>query len=638
MKRILGVWGIPLVIALTCIGILQILQWWRPFVVVPLDIAAGDFLLLREDGPHLGRRAARDDIVLVLIDLPTVLERDGRVPSWDEDLQLYRNLFAAGVRVVADTHMMAAADENAMQEVLPLLQGMLQLRDDGALMRDLWTPITTSPEDLDRWAPCIAPVVTNMHPSAYRIFETRLWPLAIYMHSGPVETMPLRIVRAWKQTPRVDCTVVNAELERCGIFTSWSEPRAAEEYRSSSPPNYQLSGISVPWNEFPSNSTLVPPVGFWISYDAPPSHFPRFSYQDVLQGRVSKPLAGKIVIVGTDAQIDPTEQTFTIPTGLEKVSIAEVVGAAVHTLLEERFLRTLPWGLRLVVALLLVASLTMVGVHLRPLPAFLVGALILTGYIGIAAVAYRQGWLMSMLLLPVTAITAGVCGGAYQLFLTRRARSRIVDLFGRYVPRAVVQQLVQKPELETLVVGGIRREVSVLFADVRGFTTFSENLSPEAVLTQLNSLLDGMVACTFAAEGTLDKFIGDAILVLFNAPLEQPDHVRRAVTTALQIQTRLAHHPSDLKIGIGIHTGEAVVGNIGTPERMEYTAIGSTVNIASRLCDAAKPGEIVVSAAVAEKLAGQFDFETRPSIRVKGIDRELPIVVVRGQTATRATS
>ena len=194
---------------------------------------------------------------------------------------------------------------------------------------------------------------------------------------------------------------------------------------------------------------------------------------------------------------------------------------------------------------------------------------------------------------------------------------------------------MQKPELEALVVGGVRRDVTVMFADIRGFTTFSERLDPEKVLVELNSLLDGMVACTFEAEGTLDKFIGDAILVLFNAPLEQPDHVQRAVQTALEIQSRVAHHISGLSIGIGIHTGVAVVGNVGTPERMEYTAIGSTVNVASRLCDVARPGEIIVSATVAEQLADTIELQMRDPVRVKGIDRELEIraVVVAEDTS-----
>src|SRR5690606_32839708 len=198
-------------------------------------------------------------------------------------------------------------------------------------------------------------------------------------------------------------------------------------------------------------------------------------------------------------------------------------------------------------------------------------------------------------LTPGFAVATAVTAGVGNAWLDHRLRRRVTDLFGRYVPRAVVNQLMQRPELESLTTGGVVRDVTVLFADIRGFTTFSDRLAPDEVVRELNALLEVMVACTFKHEGTLDKFIGDAILVLFNAPIDQPDHAERAVRPAVAIQQRLAGHGSGLGVGIGVHRGEAVVGTIGTPQRMEYTAIGSTVNIASRLCDHAGAGEVVVS-------------------------------------------
>jgi adenylate cyclase len=158
-----------------------------------------------------------------------------------------------------------------------------------------------------------------------------------------------------------------------------------------------------------------------------------------------------------------------------------------------------------------------------------------------------------------------------------------------------------------------------MFADIRGFTSFSEDLAPEDVVRQLNSLLEIMVECTFEQEGTLDKFIGDAILVLFNAPLEQPDHVARSMRTAIAIQNRLAGHSSGLSVGIGLHRGEAIVGNIGTQRRLEYTAIGSTVNIASRLCGIAQPGEIIVSSAMIDEIGEGYETESLGPVTVKGL-------------------
>ena len=236
---------------------------------------------------------------------------------------------------------------------------------------------------------------------------------------------------------------------------------------------------------------------------------------------------------------------------------------------------------------------------------------------------------MDCAVAPAFGLLGGVLGGSYGSWLNVRSRQRVVDLFGRYVPRAVVSQLILKPELEALTLGGVKRDISVLFADIRGFTTFSEDLPPEEVLRELNALLKIMVECTFEYEGTLDKFIGDAILVLFNAPLDQPDHVQRAVKTAVRIQQSLKGHASGLTVGIGVHQGEAVVGNIGSAQRMEYTAIGSTVNIASRLCDVAKSGEVVISSSVACELGGVFELQAMDPVKVKGIKQPLAVSCVK---------
>ena len=127
----------------------------------------------------------------------------------------------------------------------------------------------------------------------------------------------------------------------------------------------------------------------------------------------------------------------------------------------------------------------------------------------------------------------------------------------------------------------------------------------------------------FASQGTIDKYIGDAVMVLFNAPLDQPDHPLRAVRVELAMQEAVTAARSELALGIGIHTGEAVVGNVGTPDRLEYTAIGRTVNLAARLCETAGKGEIILSAETYARAGDAVTVEPRPPLRVKGIDRDL---------------
>ncbi len=195
------------------------------------------------------------------------------------------------------------------------------------------------------------------------------------------------------------------------------------------------------------------------------------------------------------------------------------------------------------------------------------------------------------------------------------AQERFIrETFQRYVAPAVVRRLLE--DSTSLRLGGQRQEVTVLFADLRGFTSFSEQCGPEELVEVLNRYLAIGAEAVLAEEGTLDKFIGDALMAVFNAPLPQPDHPLRAIRTALRIrEAALTYHRSapsarHLQYGIGISVGEAVVGNIGTPQQLNYTAIGACVNLAKRLEEAAGPGQVLLSAAVYQRVREQV--EARP--------------------------
>ena len=161
------------------------------------------------------------------------------------------------------------------------------------------------------------------------------------------------------------------------------------------------------------------------------------------------------------------------------------------------------------------------------------------------------------------------------------------EMFKRYLSPAVIDRLTSNPD--QLKLGGQRQQITVLFADIRGFTTFSEPLPPEQLVDVLNMYLSSAANAILEQEGTLDKFMGDAVMALFNTPLLQSDHILRAVRSALTMRAAVAYiHtqvPESLRLnyGIGIHTGDAVVGNVGTEQQMNYTAIGDTVNLAKRI-------------------------------------------------------
>lgn len=180
-------------------------------------------------------------------------------------------------------------------------------------------------------------------------------------------------------------------------------------------------------------------------------------------------------------------------------------------------------------------------------------------------------------------------------------------LFERMVSPAVIDQL----NPDALQLGGSRTEVTTLFADIRGFTTYSEAISPEELVTVLNRYLAAAADAVLEEEGTVDKFLGDAVMAWFNAPIPQPDHTLRAVRAALSLRNRLEQlrqqmpASAHLTFGVGIHVGDAVLGLVGTEKRLEYTAIGDSVNTTKRIQENAAGGQILISQAAYKRVAGQ---------------------------------
>ena len=223
-----------------------------------------------------------------------------------------------------------------------------------------------------------------------------------------------------------------------------------------------------------------------------------------------------------------------------------------------------------------------------------------------------------------------------ELRRSQRQAREIEQLFGRYVHPAVVRQLLADPTAVRL--GGETRQISVIFADIRNFTALAEQLSPDAVVRTLNHYLGILTAAIWQEEGTLTMFIGDALMAIFNAPLPQPDHAARAVRAACAMrealeraneQTLVGQAP--VQYGIGVHTGPALVGNIGSSERLQnYTAIGDTVNIAQRLQSNATANHILISADTCAAAGTAILVAQLDPITVKGRTQPLPVYQLDG--------
>lgn len=207
---------------------------------------------------------------------------------------------------------------------------------------------------------------------------------------------------------------------------------------------------------------------------------------------------------------------------------------------------------------------------------------------------------------------------------TRLAREEVARAnYSRFMPEYVVKQLLDNPDSFRL--GGITQTITVLFADIRGFTTLSEHEKPEKIVRLLNSYFTAMSEIIFEFGGTLDKYIGDGLMALFGAPTATPEDTKHALQTAVAMQKRLLILNRELRddnfpevqIGIGLHTGEATIGYIGSEKRSEYTAIGDTVNLAARLESNALPGQILISEATAKFCENLFPMIAREPLTVK---------------------
>jgi len=223
-----------------------------------------------------------------------------------------------------------------------------------------------------------------------------------------------------------------------------------------------------------------------------------------------------------------------------------------------------------------------------------------------------------------------------QMARSLREKEMIKRAFTRYVARQVVDEILKDPE--KLALKEERRDVTVLFCDMRGFTPLAERLAPEEVVAVLNEFYTLMIDTTFKEDGILDKFLGDGVMAIFGAPILHEDHSIRAVRTALAMQTgvaelarrRVAQGKDPIAVGIGVSAGEAVAGTVGTEDRMEYTVIGDSVNLAARLESNAKPGQILISHRTFKKIEGLVQVRPLGAIKVKGKGEHVEVYEVVG--------
>ncbi len=377
-----------------------------------------------------------------------------------------------------------------------------------------------------------------------------------------------------------------------------------------------------------------------INYLGPEKMFPDYSITDILQGKVPRgAFKDKIVLVGATAigLYDMRNTPFAaVYPGLE------IHATVIDNILEKAFIHKPKWT-RIFDAMTIVLFALILGLLIPRLSA-IKGVVLTTGvfvlYIFVTQWLFSHALLWVNMVYPLLGLVLIYTSLTIYRYLTEeRERKKIRGAFSHYVSSAVVNEVLKNPE--KLKLGGDMKELTVLFSDIRGFTTISEGLGPEQVHHLINEYLTAMTDIVFKHGGTLDKYMGDAVMAIYGAPVDLPDHAQKACDTALEMMQVLNELNAGwaregkpvLDIGIGINTGMMMVGNMGSEQRFEYTVLGDAVNLGSRLEGANKSylTHILVSEFTYDRVKGEFLCMEIDSVRVKGKTRPVRIYQLMGR-------
>ncbi|MBR6887968.1 MAG: adenylate/guanylate cyclase domain-containing protein [Selenomonadaceae bacterium] len=366
------------------------------------------------------------------------------------------------------------------------------------------------------------------------------------------------------------------------------------------------------------------------------------NFGDLLAGTISSEVyRDKIVLIGPYA---PGMQDA-FPTSLDRADLmygVDIHANAIQAFQGGKFLYEAGQSTQLII-LFIVTCLAEFFFRRGKMKHMLGGWLIISiGWLVLCEIFRRQGIILHVSWIPLSVSVLFIGAVASNYILAREEKEQVTATFERYVDPAVMRQLLDGGS-KSVKLGGELKNIAVLFVDIRGFTTMSEELSPTTVVEILNRYLTLTTACIRRYHGTLDKFVGDCTMAFWNAPLEQERPVELACRAALDMiagseklgAELMERHGRKISFGVGIHWGSAVVGNIGTPFRMDYTAIGDTVNTAARLEANARGGTILISRAVADILGARGNVTSLGnSIKLKGKSEDFEILKLNSLNET----
>lgn len=610
----------PLFAILTSVLSLAV-YWYRPLVLERFDLLSRDLVFkLREAPPPPA------DVLVVAVDEQSI-KRHGRWP-WPRELQgrLIAALKEQGAAVVAlDIIYLRPQDPHQDQALADALTAPGGPVVGGYFFRD------------DQTLPGSAVAMERLRESRIPLIYEAPGARPERILSFPfVETNQAELAAAFSTfgffnyIPDPDGLIRSAPLVLgFGGDLYPSLPLAALAEYLGAPIRLRVSVDGAENVTVGEHSAPVDGLGrLAVNFYNGPQRIPLVSAGDVIEGNLPpEVIRGKVVFVGVTelgiADVRPTPVDHSFPGVGVHATVAGNILQGFHLYRDGRTI-LIDVAMMALIPLLMVLSMS----QMRRV--FWMTAAFVATLIGVWFLFYgivtASGHLISLIYPAIATGVGYLAFQTYHILVTQRHSRYLRQAFSTYVAPALVEKLIENPD--ALALTGEKRVISVLFSDIRGFTTLSESLPAEVLVPVLNRYLGPMTDIVMGENGTLDKYIGDAVMALFNAPLDVPDHAERAARSAIRMFQGLEDLNRgfekdlglQLNIGIGIHTGEAVVGNMGSEARFDYTAIGDTVNLTSRLEGQTKAYGvgIIISEGTRHELGEAFAVRKLDRLRVKG--------------------
>ena len=635
--------GVLLLIAASVLGVLGVFRHLEEFEALSGDERAGTLPVIEAVGRALQAQEWR------LYDL---LHKNGRLAPVDEDIVVL------GIDEASmDIQSSSEPEEIAKSRALQLMVGWPWSREVYAHVLDRLFSAGAKTVVID----LMFPAASNTAPEGDPVFKAALDKYKgrvvvgsdfVTAASGGYESASLSlpweglVPQTWPADERIAFATFWADDDGVIRSTRFFHSETGEAERA-------LPSFAAAVVRLQGRPEIIPRDApeHWFRFTSPRAymHFPLHEIfigplweQNFKNGGFFK---GKTVFVGPAAQQMQDFKETPVGTLLGVQLHAQALGA----LKSGSFLKMTPlWARVAMLVGFVLAAWAMVVWLRRPLWSML----ILLGVIALGIGAQRLFFNAASLIVPMTVplLGWGLCGFigiTYDFLLERKQKEAFRKAITRYFSPDMAAEILRDPDDYYKALSGVNRTITILFSDVRGFTSMSESAKPDELVAQLNEYLEKMVEIVFGHRGSIDKFIGDAVMAVWGRLRDPSDEkslreeALAAVTTAIRMREELARlnvgwkgrNMQELAFGIGIHQGEAIVGNIGSSERMEFTAIGDTVNSASRLESATKQyhTDLIISDSVRERVHEQFVCRTADLVKVKGKVHPMEVFTVAGR-------